>query len=61
MDEGMNILEHKYVQFRQWLDNISRKKGLESKVTIAQVLTMLSFLDQTEKKMDEIILKAFED
>jgi len=61
MEEGINILEHKYVQLRQWLGAIAKIRGLDSVLSIEGIYTMLDFLDAAEGKMDEIILKVFEE
>ena len=58
MDKGINILDHKSVQFRTWLDSIVAKRGEDSTLTIAQLYEMLNMLDGMEKKMDEIILEV---
>ena len=58
--EGINILEHKSVQFRVWLDNIAQKRSLDSTLTVKQIYEMLDFLDGMEEKVDGIILKAFD-
>ena len=55
----MNILDHKHLQFRTWLDSISDKRGINSTLTIGQICDMLDSLDGAEKKMDDIILEAF--
>lgn len=58
---GINILERKSVQFRQWLEEIAEERGLQSELTIEQIFEMLNSLDRAEKKMDEIILETFEE
>ena len=58
-EEGMNILDHKYDQLRTWLNSIVTKRGINSTLTVGQILDMLDFLDGMEKKLDEIVLKAF--
>ena len=55
----MNILDHKHLQFRTWLDSISDKRGINSTLSIGQICDMLDRLDVAEKKMDDIILEAF--
>lgn len=60
MTNGINILDDKHVQFRQWLDFITERRGLDSTLTVREVLRMLDFLDAAEMKTDDIILEAFE-
>ena len=59
MCKGMNLLEHKSVWFKEWLENIVEKRGLDSTLTVKQVLDMLVSLDGMEKKLDDIIIKTF--
>ncbi len=59
MQKGMNILDHKHLQFRTWLDSISDKRGINSTLTIGQICDMLDSLDVAEKKIDDIILSVF--
>lgn len=61
MEEGINILDHKYDQFRTWLDAISSKRGISSTLTVSQILDMLDSLNGTEKRIDGIILAAFDE
>lgn len=61
MTKGINILEHKSIQLRTWVDSIAEKRGVDSTLTIRQIYEMLDFLDEMEKRFDDIILKALED
>ena len=60
MEQGINILDHKYDQFRLWLDSISDKRGINSTLAVSQVCDMLDFLDSVEKETDDIILAAMD-
>ncbi len=61
MSEGFNVLDHKYAQLRSWLNNMERMRGAESTVTVSQVKGMLDFLDGLEIKLDDIVIRAFEE
>ena len=61
MSEGMNILAHKYTNLRVWLDNIKDKRDMASTLTVGQIYKMLDFLDGLEKKLDSIIIAAFDE
>ena len=61
MSEGLNLLDHKYEQLRSWLDNMERMRGSESTVTVSQVKNMFDFLDGLEIKLDDIVIRAFEE
>ncbi len=56
----ISILDDKHVQFRKWLDSIVNKRGLKATLTISQIYDMFDLLDSMERKMDDIILKAFD-
>lgn len=61
MEKGMNILDDKYTNFNKWINAILDKRGLESTLTIGQIIDMLNFLDEMERKLDEIVIKAFDE
>lgn len=56
--EGMNILDHKSVNFRKWLDAIVKKRGIDSTLTVKQIYKMVDFLDRMEERLDDTIIKA---
>ena len=59
MGNGINILDDKHTQFRTWVENIAERRGLNSTLTVGQIVDMLDLLDGVEEKTDEIIMKAF--
>ncbi len=61
MSEGFNVLDHKYEQLRSWLDNIERMRGAESTLTVSQIKGMFDFLDGLERKLDDVVIRAFEE
>lgn len=56
---GINVLDHKHDQLRTWLDNIKKKRGLDSTLTVKQIYDMLDFLDGLESKLDDVVIEAF--
>ena len=57
---GMSILDHKSFNFRKWIDNIGKLRGMESTLSISQICNMLDKLDELETAIDDIIMSAFE-
>lgn len=61
MDDNNKVscLDEKWIFFKKWLQNCIDERGADSTMTLAQIVKMVSFIDEWEKKMDDTLLEAF--
>lgn len=56
-DLTWDLLDHRWDRLKIWVQNIANKRGIESTLSIYQIIDMIKYLEKSDQVRDDTIVE----